>query len=155
MIRGTGDHLHHILPVNCGGSYTPSNLVMLTHKEHRIAHLLLSKINKSYKDRSAYSLLGGKIKTQKSKMSQKERCLQHYYAKAAYYKSIGLNTNGTIPKFGRGKEEKKRGKYKQRNKKALSAAERVRAYRLRKKYGDEVKGLSSREILNKYPSNKR
>lgn len=32
---------HHIVPVSCGGSDEPSNLVLLTLREHYVAHLLL------------------------------------------------------------------------------------------------------------------
>lgn len=35
---------HHILPKSLGGSNDPNNLVILTTKEHYIAHLLLAKI---------------------------------------------------------------------------------------------------------------
>ena len=35
---------HHILPKSLGGSDDPSNLVVLTGREHWVAHLLLYKI---------------------------------------------------------------------------------------------------------------
>ncbi len=40
---------HHILPRSMGGSDDPSNLVVLTGREHWIAHLLLWKIHRNAK----------------------------------------------------------------------------------------------------------
>lgn len=39
----SGYHVHHILPISCGGSNDPTNLVKLTYREHYIAHRLLVK----------------------------------------------------------------------------------------------------------------
>ena len=36
--------IHHIIPKSLGGSDDPSNLVALTHREHCVAHKLLTKI---------------------------------------------------------------------------------------------------------------
>lgn len=41
--------LHHIIPVSIGGSDAFENLVLLTAREHFVAHLLLFKINPSHK----------------------------------------------------------------------------------------------------------
>lgn len=41
--------LHHIIPKSIGGSDFPDNLVLLTGREHFIAHLLLTKIHKNPK----------------------------------------------------------------------------------------------------------
>jgi hypothetical protein len=38
---------HHILPKSMGGSDDPSNLVVLTGREHWVAHLLLYKIHRN------------------------------------------------------------------------------------------------------------
>lgn len=49
---------HHILPVSLGGSNEKNNLVLLTPKEHFIAHLLLYKIHSGKnKAKMAYALL--------------------------------------------------------------------------------------------------
>lgn len=40
---------HHIIPRCCGGSVEPTNLVLLTAKEHFIVHLLLTKIYRNNK----------------------------------------------------------------------------------------------------------
>ena len=49
--RGTkkrvGYELHHIIPASLGGSNDESNLVLLTYREHYIAHWLLTKIYKN------------------------------------------------------------------------------------------------------------
>lgn len=39
-----GCHRHHIIPRSLGGSNLPENLVHLTYKEHRLCHLLLTKM---------------------------------------------------------------------------------------------------------------
>lgn len=41
--------LHHIIPKSLGGSDNSNNLVLLTAREHFIAHLLLSKIHNNSK----------------------------------------------------------------------------------------------------------
>ncbi len=50
--------LHHIIPTSLGGSNDKNNKILLTPKEHYIAHLLLTKIYKG-KDKSkmCYALL--------------------------------------------------------------------------------------------------
>lgn len=42
--RGVGDEGHHIVPRCMGGTDDQDNVVMLTFKEHYIAHLLLDKL---------------------------------------------------------------------------------------------------------------
>jgi uncharacterized protein YdiU (UPF0061 family) len=42
--KKTGYELHHIHPASLGGSDDKSNLVLLTYREHYLAHLLLTKI---------------------------------------------------------------------------------------------------------------
>lgn len=39
--RGDGLSKHHIIPRSCGGDNLPTNIVLLTYKEHRLAHKLL------------------------------------------------------------------------------------------------------------------
>ena len=39
-----GNQTHHILPRCLGGTNSPDNLVVLTYKEHRVAHRLLTKM---------------------------------------------------------------------------------------------------------------
>ncbi len=62
-------HRHHIIPESLGGSDLPQNKVILTPREHFIAHLLLMRMT-SGKDRSkmAYALqrFGGKNQTSRS-----------------------------------------------------------------------------------------
>lgn len=44
--QGTYYEQHHIIPISLGGSNCASNLVLLTAKEHFVAHLLLMKFSK-------------------------------------------------------------------------------------------------------------
>lgn len=48
---------HHIIPKSLGGSNTKENLVLLTFKEHYIAHLLLSKMYDGEAKRKMYYAL--------------------------------------------------------------------------------------------------
>lgn len=41
--RSSGDESHHVIPKSLGGNNNKENLVLLTHKEHFICHLLLPK----------------------------------------------------------------------------------------------------------------
>lgn len=63
---------HHILPVSWGGSDESFNLVLLTAKEHWIAHLLLAKIatgQNVYKAKQAVVNMGRVIPDSKRKTS--------------------------------------------------------------------------------------
>lgn len=42
-VRGQGMERHHIVPKSLGGNNKPENLVLLTYREHFIAHWLLTK----------------------------------------------------------------------------------------------------------------
>lgn len=44
VLSSYGYHLHHIVPRSMGGPDTPENLVLLTHKEHMLAHTLLAHV---------------------------------------------------------------------------------------------------------------
>lgn len=64
---------HHIIPRSWGGSDDNSNLVLLTAKEHWIAHLLLSKFAKGqnkYKAHQAVVNMGRVISESKRKTSK-------------------------------------------------------------------------------------
>jgi len=51
---------HHILPKSLGGSDDPSNLVVLTGREHWVAHLLLYKIHRNSKTLHACNMMAMK-----------------------------------------------------------------------------------------------
>ena len=54
--------VHHILPRCLGGTDDPDNLVILTYREHYLAHWLLTKIHKNCdKVLWAFSLMDGKL----------------------------------------------------------------------------------------------
>jgi hypothetical protein len=55
--------LHHIVPRCLGGSDDPDNLVMLTYREHYIAHILLTKMNDSPKLLNAVWQMSNKNKS--------------------------------------------------------------------------------------------
>lgn len=44
MPKETYTEIHHIIPRSLGGSNSKSNLVLLTAREHRLAHILLTKM---------------------------------------------------------------------------------------------------------------
>lgn len=57
--KGDGNYYekHHIIPKACGGSNNKENLILLTFKEHYIAHLLLTKIYEGELRRKMYYAL--------------------------------------------------------------------------------------------------
>lgn len=52
-----GMHYHHIIPKHAGGSDHPDNLILLTPKEHALAHLELYKLYGKQADAWAYNRL--------------------------------------------------------------------------------------------------
>lgn len=62
---------HHILPRSMGGSDDPSNLVVLTGREHWIAHLLLWKIHRNRQTAFACRMMGAMWP---SKNRQNKKC---------------------------------------------------------------------------------
>jgi hypothetical protein len=64
--RNDGCQTHHIIPRSFGGTDDPSNLVVLTYKEHRVCHRLLIKMVNGanrYKMMYAYKLFNAKYDT--------------------------------------------------------------------------------------------
>jgi hypothetical protein len=57
QLRNTGQDNHHIIPKSLGGSNDSSNLVLLTHKEHYVAHHLLMKFNRCKETCYAFRLM--------------------------------------------------------------------------------------------------
>jgi len=54
-------HKHHIVPRHMGGSNSPSNLILMTVKEHAQAHLELYNQHNKIEDWYAYQALSGQI----------------------------------------------------------------------------------------------
>ena len=48
MVSKTGLYKHRIIPGHMGGTYDPSNVVLLTVKQHAAAHKLLFKQHCKY-----------------------------------------------------------------------------------------------------------
>lgn len=80
---------HHIVPKSMGGKDSNDNLVLLTAREHFIAHLLLSKIYKS--DKMNYALW--------------RMCnyLGDYKIHSRFYETVRINHSKNISKFFTGK----------------------------------------------------
>ncbi len=55
----TSGELHHIVPRSLGGTDTPDNLVMLTHRNHTLAHYIRYRWLGHYQDRVAYKMMSG------------------------------------------------------------------------------------------------
>lgn len=73
---------HHIVPKSLGGSNNPSNLVVLTGREHWVAHLLLHKIHRLPQTAHACHMMAcgskrrgiDKIKSSRMYQSIREEC---------------------------------------------------------------------------------
>lgn len=59
--KGSGLHVHHIIPRHCGGTDDDANLTYLTVREHIIAHFLLWKIHGLPNDLRSMKMLGAKL----------------------------------------------------------------------------------------------
>jgi len=140
-LPGPDQQLHHILPINNGGSNDLSNMVYMTRREHSIAHLLLYKINGNTPDASAATLIGGtKHKPKKDRL--KARMLVQYHAtkkmEAEMLPPKQRKKPGRKPGFKMdGKIVRKPGE-----KTPLTNAEKQKAYRARQKLLKQVKDLS-------------
>lgn len=53
-VKGIYYEKHHIIPRSCGGDNSKDNLILLTAREHYLAHYLLTKFNKSEKMLQAF-----------------------------------------------------------------------------------------------------
>lgn len=57
--QGIYSEKHHILPKYLGGDNSKENIIVLTYRQHTLAHLLLYRVYKNYEDKLAYSLMRG------------------------------------------------------------------------------------------------
>ena len=109
---------HHIIPHSLGGDNSDDNLVLLTAKEHFIAHLLLTKFTKNlfkYKMLCAYTLMKGKQDiTRNSKMYER--------LKQEYRKSM---TGANNPMFGNTHSNKTKAKISAAHKNKPKSAEHI------------------------------
>lgn len=65
MVSKSGFYKHRIIPGHMGGTYDPSNVVLLTIKQHALAHKKLFKQHGKYEDWLAWKALSGQISKQK------------------------------------------------------------------------------------------
>lgn len=77
--EGTYYEEHHIIPKCMGGSNDPGNKVLLTAREHFLAHYLLMKIYKTYKITYAFICMGRKM--QAPRMGGLRYCNSRLYEK--------------------------------------------------------------------------
>lgn len=52
---------HHIVPRSLGGSDEPSNIVVLSHRDHTLAHYIRYRWLGNYQDRVAYKMMSGQL----------------------------------------------------------------------------------------------
>lgn len=50
---------HHIIPKHIGGSNNEDNIILLTYRQHILAHLLLYRVYRRFEDLTAYRLMRG------------------------------------------------------------------------------------------------
>lgn len=88
---------HHIIPRCCGGSNDLSNLVLLTGREHFLAHYLLAKIyeNTPYKYKLSYAFIG--MKRQRSYQSRYLNSRLYEAYKKKYAEISSENNKGQVP----------------------------------------------------------
>ena len=96
---------HHIIPKSLGGNNSKSNLVLLTAREHFLAHYLLCKITENNKDAHykmicAMNLLLSFKNTDTSQLRERTnaytRCSRYYARiKEKYAKELSLAKQGT------------------------------------------------------------
>lgn len=78
---------HHILPRSLGGSDDPSNLVVLTGREHWIAHLLLYKIHKNQSMAHACHMMAMMCEERGIPQVRNSRMYEHIRKECAEYTS--------------------------------------------------------------------
>ena len=75
---------HHIIPKHMGGDNSSKNIILLTYRQHTLAHLLLYRNYGKFQDRIAYNLMRGLEKDRKSAIGkligQKHKESGHIYA---------------------------------------------------------------------------
>jgi hypothetical protein len=84
---------HHIVMKSMGGSDDPSNLVVLTGREHWIAHLLLYKIHKNNQTAHACRMMGFKSKTNSKRIDVKNSRIYSIIREHSY-KTLSLSQKG-------------------------------------------------------------
>ena len=86
LVEGAYYESHHIQPTSLGGSDDPENLVMLTGREHFIAHWLLYKINQVPENAFAWHMMA---QPGNGLHAGRARSRHYEYARRAFAKHIG------------------------------------------------------------------
>lgn len=61
---------HHIIPKHIGGDNSESNIILLTYRQHTLAHLLLYRVYGRFEDLTAYRLMRGLEPDRKTAISK-------------------------------------------------------------------------------------
>lgn len=134
--------IHHIIPRCMGGKDDSSNLVLLTFKEHVIAHRLLTKIYPNERKLfAAVSFLTSVDKFSDTKIKISLRELDEIRKKSIDYLRE-INTGSNNPMFGK--------KISEEHKKILSEVnKRKRSEETRKRMSEAQKGKKATEEVRK------
>ena len=156
---------HHIIPRVCGGTNDKENLILLTFKEHYIAHLLLTKIyNGELKRKMQYALWrmshNGKDHERKLSSSQYALC-KELFKKAQLGHEVTQETKKRISDANKGRVSKRKGKkfgplsIDTRNKISKANSGKKRSEETKIKLSNFHKGkLKSEETKNKIKQTK-
>lgn len=102
MVSKTGLYKHRIVPGHMGGTYDPDNVVLLTIKQHAVAHKLLFKQHGKYEDWLAWKALSGQI-TKKELTVELEQLRRQHISDAMKGHVISTETRLKISEANTGK----------------------------------------------------
>jgi hypothetical protein len=92
---------HHILPKSLGGSDDPSNLVVLTGREHWVAHLLLHKIHNCQQTAFACYMMAMRCEERGIPLIRSSRLYEHIRKEHAKY----ISKVNSIKQKGKGNSQ--------------------------------------------------
>lgn len=102
MVSKTGLYKHRIVPGHMGGTYDPSNVVLLTITEHAEAHRDLFKLHGKYEDFLSWKALSGQI-TKKELTNELEQLRRKHISEGMVGHIISPETRQKISKAHIGK----------------------------------------------------
>ena len=89
-------HLHHIVPKHMGGTDDKSNLILLTPRQHALAHKKLYEKYGKWQDKIAYQMLSGQLTNYQAQQMKRRLAnlgKQHFLGKThskAYKKRLSI-----------------------------------------------------------------